>query len=63
MGRSNRLKQRQALSKGGESVTGREHDIMIVLADIIEATPRGQRTDAMSAMLSDVRAAQTAFPE
>lgn len=58
MGKSEKRRQREALSKGGEPITPREHDIMLVLADIIEATPPGQRSDAMKAMLRDVRAAQ-----
>lgn len=62
MGKSWKRSQREAMGKGSP-ITEREFDLMTVLADIVEATPRGQRTPAMSALLSDVRAAQAEYPK
>mgnify|MGYP000383298482 CR=1 FL=1 len=59
MSKSWKRAQREALGKDAPA-TAREFEIMTVLADIVDATPAGQRTDAMSALLADVRAAQAA---
>ncbi len=54
-------KQYDALSKG-EPIRRREYDLMIVVADLVEATAPVLRTDAAQTFLDDVRAAQTANP-
>jgi len=54
--------QRETLGKTAP-VTAHEYELMVVLADIIEATAPGQRTALMTAMLTEVRAAQAAHPE
>ena len=58
MSKSQRRVIREKLTKGNP-ITDREADLLEVLADIIEATPSGQRTARMSVLLSEVRAAQT----
>ncbi|MGJ3260422.1 MAG: hypothetical protein ACFE0S_12545 [Rhodospirillales bacterium] len=59
MSKSWKRAQREALGKSAPA-TARELDIMVVLADLIEASPPGQRSAVMTAMLADVRAAQAA---
>lgn len=61
MSKSWKRAQREALGKAAPA-TARELDIMMVLADLIEVTPSGQRSAAMAALLSEVRAAQAAHP-
>lgn len=55
-------KQYDALGKG-EPIRRREYDLMIVVADLVEATAPGLRSDAAQALLDDVRAAEAANPE
>lgn len=62
MSKSWKRRQREAVSGNGPAAK-HEFELMVVLADIIEATPSGQRTDAMSALLAKVRDAQAANPE
>ncbi len=62
MSKSWKRARREALGKSAP-VSEREYDLMIVLADIIEATPPGQRSADMAALLDDVRAAQAAHPQ
>lgn len=62
MSKSWKRNQREALGRNAP-VTEREYDLMVVLADIIEATAPGQRSTAMTALLEEVRAAQAAHPE
>ncbi|MEQ8667028.1 MAG: hypothetical protein RIC16_15010 [Rhodospirillales bacterium] len=59
MSKSRSRRERERL-RNGEALSRHEHDMMLVLADIIEATPAGQRTARMSKLLSIVRAAQQA---
>lgn len=54
-GKSQKRKDREAM-KRGEPLSGEEFDLMLVLADTIEATPPGQRSARMKALLSRVRA-------
>ncbi len=61
MNKSWKRQQREALGKGAV-ISAREFDVMNVLADMIEATPQGQRTVAMQSLLDDVRAVQVAHP-
>lgn len=62
MSKSWKRAQREELGKDVPA-TARELDIMTVLADIVDAIPAGQRTEKMSALLTEVRAAQAAYPE
>lgn len=62
MSRSNKLKQRIALGKG-KPLSAEEYENKIVLADLVERVPQGQRTEAETALLNDVRAAGAANPK
>jgi hypothetical protein len=62
MSKSWKRSQREALGMNTPT-TEREYDLLVVLADIVDATPVGQRTAAMLALLAEVRAAQAAHPE
>ncbi len=62
MSKSWKRAQREALGKNAPA-TEREYELMILLADIVDATPQGQRTEAMSMLLDDVRAVQSAHPK
>ena len=62
MSKSWKRARREALGRTMPA-SEREHDLMIVLADIIEATPPGQRTAAMTVLLDEVRAVQAAYPD
>lgn len=53
--------QREMLGTEG-SISEKEHQLFIILADIIEATPPGQRSTEMTMLLNDVRQAQLAHP-
>lgn len=62
MSKSWKRAQRDALGRG-VTTTEREFDLMVVLADIIEATPQGQRTASMTTLLDEVRTVQSAHPQ
>jgi len=61
MSKSWKRSQREALGMNAPT-TEREYDLLVVLADIIEATPQGQRTAAMASLLDEVRSVQAAYP-
>lgn len=62
MSKSWKRAQREQLGKGSPA-TEREYDLLIVLADLVEATPSGQRTTAMTGLLNEVRNVQLAHPK
>lgn len=51
---SQKLENRRALGKG-KTLTSDEYDQMLLLAEIIESTPEGQRTARMNEHLTRVR--------
>lgn len=61
MSKSWKRAQREALGRNAPA-TEREFDLMVVLADLIEVMAPGQRSAAMTLLLSDVRAVQAAHP-
>lgn len=55
-------KRYEALGKG-EPIRRREYDLLVVVADLVEATAPGLRSETAEALLDDVRAAEAANPK
>lgn len=65
MGKSNLRQQREALAQnlGLPLVEEKDRQLALVLRDIINATPAGQRSARMTALKVAVDQAATDFPE